>query len=429
MTGLYAKTKASVQFFLFACCALVLTGCGGGMSGMSMPWGHENTGVVTNDQNALPNIGWQTKDQRQDLTAQNKEVAAAQPAAPAEKVRVALLLPLSGKSGELGQSMLKAAQMALFDVGSANYELVPRDTKSTPDGAAAAAQAAAADHDQLILGPVFAEDLKAVKPVASSANIPVISFSTDWKQAGSDTYIMGFLPFAQVTRVAQFAQSRGFDHIGVFAPSTEYCDVVLSTLQRTGVNVVKIGRYSPQQPDLSDIVADFVNTAKQQGGGQLAFNALMLPVGGESLHSLMSVFDIQGIKPGTVKLLGTGLWDDPGLTRNPAVFGGWFAAPDPALRKEFEKRYAENYGGAPPRLASLAYDATALSAVLARTGQPGHTYARDVLTNARGFAGIDGVFRFRSDGLSERGLAVLEIQSGRDVVVDPAPTAFISSGT
>lgn len=423
MTGLYAKTKNSVQVLFIALCVLTLTSCNGAMAGFSMP-GRGNTGVVTTDQNAMPNIGWQTAGDRRDLSAENKQVAQA---APAEKVRVALLLPLSGRHGEMGQSMLKAAQMALFDVGSANFELVPRDTHSTPEGAGAAAQAAVADHDQLILGPIFAEDLKTVRPVAASANIPVIAFTTDWKQAGSDTYIMGFLPFAQVSRIAQFAQSKGFDHIGVFAPTTEYCDVALSTLQRSGVNVTKVGRYSPQQPDLSTIVADYVSQSKT--GDQLQFNALFLPVGGEGLRSLMSVFDMQGVKARSVKLLGTGLWDDANLTHDPNVFGGWFAAPDPSLRKDFERRYSENYGAAPPRLASLAYDATALSAVLARTGQPGHIYSRDVLTNPRGFAGIDGVFRFRSDGLSERGLAVLEIQSGRDVVVDPAPTAFISSGT
>lgn len=406
----------------------MLSGCGGGMSGVSMPWGG-NTGVVTSDKDSMPNIGWQTQGDRRELAAQNQDFRQQSPAGtPMPKVRVALLLPLSGKNGDLGQAMLKAAQMALFDVGSANFELVPRDTKSTPEGAASAAQAAVARQESLILGPVFADDLRAVRPIAQSANIPVISFSTDWKQAGGDTYIMGFMPFAQVARVAQYAQSKGYDHIGVFAPQTEYCDVVLSALQRTGVKVVKVGRYSPQQSDLSAIVADFAATSKQDDG-QYMFNALMLPVGGEGLRSLMSVFELNGVRTRNVRLLGTGLWDDPALTRDPAVFGGWFAAPDPSLRRDFERRYSENYGGAPPRLASLAYDATALSAVLARIGNPGQIYSRSALTHARGFAGIDGVFRFRPDGLTERGLAVLEIQSGRDVVIDPAPTAFISSGS
>jgi branched-chain amino acid transport system substrate-binding protein len=432
VTGLYAKTKASVQVFFMLAALLLLAGCGGGGMGMGMgaPWGHGNAGVVTKDARQLPNVAWQTAGDRRDLTAQDqafvKQGAPAGLPARAEKVRVALLLPLTGKNADLGQSMLKAAQMALFDVGSANYDLVPRDTHSTPEGAAAAAQAAAQAGNDLILGPIFAEDVRVVRPIAQGARIPVIAFTTDWSLGGNGTYIMGFLPFAQVARVAQFAQSHGHDRIAAFAPSTEYCDTVISTLQRTG-GLVRTARYSPQQPDLSGIVADFVSSARTSPT-TLEFNALMLPVGGESLRSLMALLDLQGVNGGTVRLLGTGLWDDPSLTRDPALFGGWFAAPDPGTRQDFDRRYQENYGAAPPRLASLAYDATALSAVLARVGgaQP---YAAANLMNPRGFAGIDGLFRFRGDGLAERGLAVLEIRSGRAAVVDPAPTAFAGAGS
>jgi len=128
-----------------------------------------------------------------------------------------------------------------------------------------------------------------------------------------------------------------------------------------------------------------------------------------------------------MRLIGTGLWDDESLARNPALYGGWFAAPDPALRRDFDRRYLENYGSAPPRLATLAYDATALAAVLSR-GTQDNPYSRQRLTNPRGFAGIDGVFRLRPDGLNDRGLAVLEVQSGRARVIDAAPTAFVGSG-
>jgi hypothetical protein len=251
----------------------------------------------------------------------------------------------------------------------------------------------------------------------------MIAFTTDWKIAGGNTYIMGFLPFAQVSRVAQFAQEKGYGRFGVFAPQTEYCDVVISTL-RGSADIDKTGRYMPQQSDLTEVVRQFVAESKA-ADGSLRYHALMLPVGGESLRSLMSVFSVNGVTGKQVKLVGTGLWDDPNLTRDPSLYGGWFAAPDPKLRADFERRYQENYGAAPLRLASLAYDATALAAVLART-TPQDPYSRGNITNGRGFAGIDGIFRFRPDGLAERGLAVLEIQSGQARVVDPAPTAFLS---
>jgi ABC-type branched-subunit amino acid transport system substrate-binding protein len=425
-------------FALLVSLPVLLSACGGNAS-LYGSGSMTNNGVVTDDPNRIPDIAWQTNGQRQGLVRESDAFAQAPAlpdpsrpglqtivgaAAPARTTKVAILLPLSGKSANLGQSMLKAAQMAMFDVGSAKFELVPIDTKSTPDGAAAGARQAVAAQADLMLGPIFADDVKAAKPAAG--NVPMIAFTTDWTLGGGNTYIMGFLPFLQVARVQQFAQSRGLTKLAVFAPTTQYCDIVIDTLHRTGRPVAE-GRYAPQQSDLSGVAADFAARNKTETG--FTFDSIMLPVGSEGLRSLTTLLSQNGIRPPAVKLLGTGLWDDMALTNDPALYGGWFAAPDPQSRRDFENRYQSNYGEAAPRLATLAYDATALAAVLARSNHGGEPYARSQLTNARGFAGIDGVFRFRNDGLAERGLAILEIQSGRLKVIDPAPTAFTTSGS
>jgi ABC-type branched-subunit amino acid transport system substrate-binding protein len=441
----YAKIKGGFQSFFQAgarlrpaFCGLLIaalvSGCAGGYGGTSTPWDMTGSqGIITKDPNSLPDISWQTTQQRRELITQNnavqQEPLAPVPGAAARRsVNVAILLPLSGKYADLGQSMLKSAQMALFDVGSAQFELMPQDTHSTPDGAVQAAQAAITARADLILGPIFADDVRAVKPVAAAANVPVIAFTTDWTLAGRDTYIMGFLPFAQVSRVAQFAQSQGLKRVAALAPQTEYCDVVVNTLNRTGLQVTETKRYDPATADLTPVIADFAARTKAINASGVEapdFSALVLPVGGEGLKAVVSLLDLNGIDNTQVRFLGTGLWDDDTLTSNPALYGSWFAAPDPTLRRDFEKRYQSNYGAMPPRLATLAYDATAMAAVLARTNAgDGTPYTRDALTHPRGFAGLDGIFRLRPDGLTDRGLAVLEIQSGRARVVDPAPTAF-----
>lgn len=445
MKQAYTKIPAFLQSFLavvLLASTLALGACQ--TSGTGQP--HTAQGVVTNDPSSLPDVGWQTWHQRQTLNREDQAIAAQQRPGlktvsgdiPQTPVKVALLMPMSGRSGDLGQAMLKAAQLALFDVGSATFELMPLDTQSTPEGAAAAARQAAAAGSNLILGPIFADDVRAAKPVAAQAGIPMIAFTTDWKLAGNDTYVMGFLPFAQVSRVAQYAQTQTVSPLAVYAPQTEYCDVVISTLQRSGAQMLRVGRYAAGETALQTMVQDFAvqsgitpanpEDVNSKPAGTPDFRALMLPVGGESLRTLVSLFDIAGIDNQNTRFIGTGLWDDDSLTRNPALYGGWFAAPDPALRRDFEKRYLESYGSAPPRLATLAYDATALAAVLSRTADP-HPFSRSRLTNPRGFAGIDGLFRLRPDGLNDRGLAVLEVQSGRARVIDPAPTAFVGSGS
>lgn len=389
-----------------------------------------SSAIVTDDPSKLPDMSWQTAGQRQVLMSQNQQLATT-PAAPeptGTAVKVAVLVPLSGKNASLGQAMLKAAQLALFDVGSHNFELLTADTGSTAQGAASAAQRAIADGANLILGPIFAEDVRAVKPVAGPARVPMVAFTTDWTLADNNTYIFGFLPTLQAERVVSYAQSRGLSKLAIIAPQTEYADLIVAAISRTTPPAATL-RYKAGQADLTQELSAFTTQhANTTANGPFFFDSVLLPLGGESLRSLTAQLDQYGIRGSRVRFIGTGLWDDTTALSDPMLNGGWFAAPDPAARLDFERRYQQTFGGSPQRLATLAYDATALAAVLARSDTTGQPYSRDRMTSSRGFAGIDGVFRFRNDGLAERALAVVEIRGGRTQVIDPAPTAFARSG-
>jgi len=377
------------------------------------------------------------------------------------KVIVSILLPLSGPKADLGNAMLDAAQMALFDISNPNITLSPHDTKGTPIGARNAAIEAVTAGSSLILGPLFSTSLKEVTLITKRHNIPVISFSTDWSQAGNNVYIMGFMPFVQVARVTQYAQSQGYNKFAIFAPQTQYSNIAIRTLnhsiKRSHLNLVRSEKFSPYQQDLSNIVRDFVdydtrvalleetrgmleaqleydpraeeklNELKRNVTlGEVPFDALFLPMGGETLRSVSTLLSYYDIDNKNVRFLGTGLWDDPQLLTEPAMYGAWFAAPDPKLREGFEMRYKRNFKKKAPRLTTLAYDATALVSTLARNvkNDNDYPYNKERLTETRGFAGIDGVFRFRPDGLVERGLAILEIEKGQVKVIDPAPSSF-----
>lgn len=355
------------------------------------------------------------------------------PAIPAHKVKVALLVPLTGPGAEIGESISNAAQMALFDSGSESFELSPRDTHGTPAGAAAAAQAAIQDGAQLILGPLMADDVRAVTPIAQSANINVIAFTTDAKQAGPNTFIMGFLPVGQVQRVVSYAASKGIHSIGVIAPQTEYGNAVLdaytSAAAMAGIQTVDVLRSRPGDTNISASIQKFSNNdaRKKSPGMRAPFDAVFMPVGGTDAQTIGNLLSYYDLDAKNVRRLGTGLWDDAVVSHENNLAGGWFAAPDPTARKVFEQKYQSTYGTAPSRLASLGYDATALAAVLAKSGQARQgapAFDRSAITNPNGFSGIDGIFRFRTDGLAERGLAVLELRNGSSLVVDPAPRSF-----
>ena len=130
-----------------------------------------------------------------------------------------------------------------------------------------------------------------------------------------------------------------------------------------------------------------------------------------------------GVNTRRIQLIGTGLWDDPRIFADAGVQGGWFAAPDPAGYRAFSGRYRQRYGQDPLRPATLAYDAVSLVAALVKTQGPAR-FSEEVLTNQSGFAGIDGVFRFRPDGTNQRGLAVMRVTTSGPQVISPAPKAF-----
>lgn len=354
--------------------------------------------------------------------------------------KVALLVPLSGANAELGQALLDAAQLALFESGADRMILVPRDTAGNAAGAAGAARAVIGDGARLILGPLLAPEVEAVKPIAQEAHINVIAFSTVTTLAGGDTFLMGFLPRQEVVREVGYARERGLARFAALAPNSPYGHLMADALREvtsgSGGSVTKVEFFDPRAGDVSPAIQRLL----PGGGGAEAgaepppgsppaasFDALLLPEGGAKLRQITAQVKaaVGNAKP--MQLLGSGLWDTPDIGSDPALVGGWFASSPPEARQDFERRFSATYGHNPPRLASLGYDAAALAAVLAR-GQAGEPFSQQAILNPSGFTGVDGLFRFTPNGLVQRGLAVLEVEPQGTSVVSPAPQSFQDVG-
>ncbi len=356
-----------------------------------------------------------------------------QPQAPQQST-VALLLPLSGQRAAIGQSQLDAAQMALFDMQPEGLTLLPRDTQGTPDGAQAALRSALEDGAQLVLGPLLGPEATAIRSEAAQAGVRVLSFSSDFTVAGGGVYVMGFLPFEQVTRVLSAAEEAGTIRVGLLVPQSAYGEAVARAAIAADVglpllNVVAIARYADAGTGAEQAVAELLGAAQPLGStllpptGMPPLDGVLIASGGDELRALLPVLQQSGLVGGGVRLLGTGLWDDPSLLSEPLLQGAWYAAPPAEDRKAFEASFTQLYGTPPHRLATLAYDAVALASTLAK--EPGGPRFDDAaLTDFRGFSGRDGIFRFRPDGLVSRGLAVYEVRANGPVTINRAPAEF-----
>jgi ABC-type branched-subunit amino acid transport system substrate-binding protein len=361
--------------------------------------------------------------EKQPLPVQTSPAPQAQLQTPVPtKSKVALLLPLSGKNAPLGQAMLNAAQQAVFDIAPPNFELMPRDTGGTDEQVDLSARDALASGAQLIIGPLFASHIPIVRNVAQANNVCMLTLSTDTSQAAPCVYVMGFAPDAQVERVVRFAVAHGMRRIAALVPNNAYGERVGQALRaavdRSGGSLVTVDVYDADKHDTDVYVHDLFSRRE-------AIDALFLPEGGVELKAITNQLTAAGFDLHTTHLLGTGLWDVADMAQqDTAVVGGIYAASDPALRRRFNDTYKSTFGQEPPRLVTLAYDATALAAVLAKRGTG---YDQGMLTNPNGFAGLDGLFRLTPQGIAERGLAILQITSDGARVVDPAPTTFAVS--
>ena len=401
-----------------------------------------------------------------------------QPLSP--EIPVGLLLPLSGPAEDLARDMQAAAQMALFDVGENDLVLIPRDTEGTPQGARQAASQVIEEGAAVILGPLFNQAVSAVSPIAAPADVPVLAFSNVASAAADGTYLLGYRPEEQVERVVRYALENvgrqepvlgaaapdpgasAFDprpvRIAGLAPDDAYGATALAALRRAvlegGGELGQTLFYPPDQADPSSVVRQIAAYDQRTAAlarerarleqrpddeqarrelerlatldtlGPPPFDAIMIADGGDRLRSVASLLTFFDVDPAAVRFLGTMRWqDDPRVLAEPALQQGWFAASAPESLALFERRFEAAYGRPPqqPALVALAYDATALAAIVASEDRRFDDLS---LTNAQGFAGATGLFRLRPDGLADHGLAILEVAGGGARMIDPPPASF-----
>lgn len=339
--------------------------------------------------------------------------------------RLALLLPFSSSSERLREeatSMMKAAELAVFERDSADVLLIALDTGGTEQGAQSAARAALNSGADVILGPILSGSVTAAKQVARSSKTPVLAFSTDQQVAGNGAYLLSFPPEAEVERIVEYASDTGVDRFAFFGPTSEYGrrvnDAYRKAVRDHGGEITASASYSGD--DITVMQEPARSMANQYRSTR--YQAIILPEGGTALRSLAPLLPYYNVNPTAVQFLGTGLWKNNATVREPALNGGVFAGPDPDAQADFEASYDRAYGENNSRLASLAYDAVAIGAYVA-DGRPRDRMER--LEDPNGFYGADGLIRFEADGKPQRGLAVYQIRNGKFVVIDPAPRTVL----
>ena len=330
--------------------------------------------------------------------------------------RIALLVPMSGRNGAVGQSIANATTMALLDTNADNLRITTYDTAKGPE---AATRQAIAEGNKLILGPLLGSNIASVTAPARAADVPVISISNDTGAAGPDVFIMVHVPEQSIARTIQYAHTQGSQNFAIIAPDGEYGaraeQAARSAVAAYGGNLVWTERFARGNTS----IVSAAERLKAHGG----FDTVLIADGARLAAQAARV--LKSVGNGATQLLGTDLWSGEGsVTRASALRGAWFSAVSDNRYKRFVDSYEARFGSQPYRIATLGYDAVLLTLRVARDWRVGRDFPDGALRNEDGFLGLDGAFRFHRNGLVERAFEVREVRDGSVVVIENAPARF-----
>ncbi len=340
-------------------------------------------------------------------------------------VPVALLVPKSSQSaGALAQSLENAAWLAVNDLGEVEIELMVYDTAGTPAGAVRAANQAMADGARIFVGPLFAENARAVGQAAAGRGINVLSFSNNPSVAGGNVFLLGNTFQSSADRLVRYAVSSGRGSMYIIHADDEAerlgAGAIRQAATRFGGRVAGVSSFPLSQQGVVNAIPDISRDYRASG----AQSIFVTSGTAGALPFLAELLPENGITTENAQFIGLQRLDIPSSALSlKGLQGAWFATPSPALMQQFNNRYAAAYGNPPAPVAGLAYDGIAAIGALVAQGNA-NALTVGALTQGAGFAGVNGPFRLRPDGTNERGLAVAQIQNNQVIVIDPAPRSF-----
>ncbi len=350
---------------------------------------------------------------------------AVDPAAPAP---VALLLPLSGPEPSQqaqARDMEAAARLALADAPGL-VDLRVYDTAADPARARTQAEAALADGAALILGPVYAQEVSAIRPALAGAATPAIAFTPLSSAAGDGVFAMGFAPENEVKRILTYARAQGLGAVALVRPDTLYGSVVEAALREPrrsgGARLVATLPYQRTNTGVQEAIRDAAPEILGSGA-----DSVLLVDRGQGLVLVGAFLNYYDVSPDDFQFLGLSGWKTDATLQEASLRGGWFASADASLQAAFASRFRAAEGRAPSDLAILAHDAAAAAAALVREARAAGDrtpFSAEALTRARGFDGAAGAFRFDRDGLVDRALAVYEVTADGFALRAPASARF-----
>ena len=362
-----------------------------------------------------------------------------------DKIKVGVMLPLSGEHSEIGNLILNAIEMAIFQTEENKLELHIKDTEAKSDKAKKVFAELIDEEVKVVIGPLFSKPLAAIQSKVASNNINVFALTNNINLRNKSIWVFGVDPQAQTEKVLRHALEKGSKNIAALLPQNAYglllFDTITSFSQENLMKAEKIEFYNfsveSQRKTAQKISEGFeeymlyLDKIKEQEKQEeksndalfmeKPFDSVFIAASGQNLRVLSSQLQYNNVDPKIVQYLGISSWEDSSILSEPALEGGVFVTTSEMYQKKIKLIYKNSFNEEMPKIAMIAYDIVALLGSLNDVGSNFNIYD---LVNDEGYIGLRGLFRLKKNGTVERTFQLKKIKNKKFTILKKANSQF-----
>ena len=354
-----------------------------------------------------------------------------------KKIKIGLLVPMSGEKNKLGQSIIKSTKLALKDIGTNDIEIYPKDTGQDPNQTLQSAIDLKRLGVEIVIGPVFFENVKYLSEVDG---IIFLSLTNKTESLPSNVISSGVNSISQLNAIKKFTELNELKKTILLTPDLNYKEEIKRAIKKSKLKISKhyiynieptkltqrieeITNYKIRKQNLADEIkrielSDIDEEIKKRKVeklnrkytiGNVSFDSLIISDFDESLKSVITSFLYTDVSPKDKYFITLNQWFDESLLSEKNIQPLYYPSINKENLESFENKFTEFYNEKPNHLSLLSYDLIGLIYYLSLKTDLSDT--QQLFKKENSFKGKIGVFDIKNNKINHR-LNFYQIHNG-----------------
>jgi ABC-type branched-subunit amino acid transport system substrate-binding protein len=341
-----------------------------------------------------------------------------------EKIRIGLLVPLTGKNSEIGQSIIKSTRLAINTINNASIEIIPKDTRSNPEVTLKAAKELANSGIKIVVGPVFNESLIYLGELSELTFLALTNKNDNFSK---NIINAGINATSQLNAIKKFIELNEIKKTIFLTPDVSFKNEIEKAISNSKIKILenyiyntdptkltkqieKITRYEIRKQNLEDEINRLEKSEqsnkellierlkKRDTLGSVKFDSVVISDFDESLKSVTTSLLYTDITPKEKYFITLNQWFDESLLKETSSQPLYFPSANKDNYDEFSNEYFEKYNQYPNQLSFLSYDLVGLVYYLILQNES--VIDKKMFTKKTLFKGKVGVFEIKNNKIN-----------------------------